>query len=104
MTDDKWKTLQGLKDELFQTRDKDAFDQVVNKIGSFVKESDMTEPQKQKLRGYINNLKEKKKAYWEKYGNKPQYQRKEVYLLRPETEAKLQTLIDVLIQKFNKND
>ena len=32
MTDDKWKTLQGLKDELFQTRDKDAFDQVVNKI------------------------------------------------------------------------
>lgn len=102
MTDDKWKNLQGLKDELFKTKDEASFNEVVNKIGAFVKESDMTEPQKQKLRDYTNNLKEKKKAYWEKFANKPQYQKKEVYLLRPETEAKLQQLLDVLINKYNK--
>ncbi len=104
MTDEKWKALQGLKDELFATRTEADFNEVVNKIGSFVKESDMTEPQKQKLREYTNNLKEKKKAYWEKYGNKPQYQRKEVYLLRPETETKLQQLLDVLIAKYSKEE
>lgn len=102
MTDEKWKNLQGLKDELFQTRDKDAFDQVVNKIGTFVKENDMTEAQKQKLRDYTNNLKEKKKAYWEKFANKPKYQKKEVYLLREETEKKLQKLLDLIIIRMEQ--
>ena len=100
MTDEKWKNLQGLKDELFKTKDEASFNEVVNKIGAFVKENDMTEAQKQKLRDYTNNLKEKKKAYWEKFANKPQYQKREVYLLRPETEAKLQQLLDVLINKY----
>lgn len=100
MTDEKWKNLQGLKDELFQTRDKDAFDQVVNKIGTFVKENDMTEAQKQKLRDYTNNLKQKKKDWWEKQANKPAYQKKEVYLLRPETEEKLRTVLDLIAKRL----
>jgi hypothetical protein len=102
MTDEKWKALQGLKDELFQTKDEATFNEVVNKIGAFVKESDMTEQQLQKLRDYTNNLKEKKKAYWERQANKPQYQKKEVYLLRPETEAKLQQLLGILVSKYSK--
>lgn len=100
MTDDKWKTLQGLKDELFKTKDEASFNEVVDKIGSFVKESDMTEPQKQKLRDYTNNLKQKKKDWWNKQANKPQYQKKEVYLLRPETEEKLQTVLDLIAKRL----
>ena len=101
MTDEKWKNLQGLKDELFKTKDEASFNEVVNKIGAFVKENDMTEAQKQKLRDYTNNLKEKKKAYWEKFANKPQYQKREVYLLREETEKKLQQLLDLIIIKYS---
>ena len=100
MTDEKWKTLQGLKDELFKTKDETSFNEVVNKIGSFVKESDMTEDQKQKLREYTNNLKQKKKDWWEKQANKPAYQKKEVYLLRPETEEKLRTVLDLIAKRL----
>ena len=103
MTDDKWKTLQGLKDELFKTKDEASFNEVVNKIGEFVKAAnDMTEPQKQKLRDYTNNLKQKKKDWWEKQANKPQYQKKEVYLLREETEKKLQKLLDLIIIRMEQ--
>lgn len=102
MTDEKWKTLQCLKDELFRTNDEASFNEAVNKIGAFVKENDMTEAQKQKLREYTNNLKQKKKDWWEKQANKPQYPKKEVYLLRPETEAKLQQLLDLIIIKYSK--
>lgn len=102
MTDEKWQALQGLKDELFKTKDETSFNEVVNKIGEFVKAAnDMTEPQKQKLRDYTNNLKQKKKDWWEKQANKPQYQKKEVYLLREETEKKLQQLLDLIIIKYS---
>lgn len=101
MTDEKWQALQGLKDELFKTKDETSFNEVVNKIGEFVKAAnDMTEPQKQKLRDYTNNLKQKKKDWWEKQANKPAYQKKEVYLLRPETEEKLRTVLDLIAKRL----
>ena len=98
---EKWQALQGLKDELFTTKTEASFNEVVNKIGAFVKENNLTEDQKKKLREYTNNLKQKKKEWWEKQANKPQYQKKEVYLMREETEKKLQQLLDVLINKYN---
>lgn len=100
MVNAKWEAVQSLKNDLFATRNENDFNEVVKKIGETINsDPTFTEQYKQKQRDYINNLREKKKVYWAKYGNKPQYQKKEVYLLRPETEAKLQQLLDVLIAK-----
>jgi len=108
MTDEKWKTLQGLKDELFRTKDEASFNEAVNKIGAFVKENDMTEAQKQKLRDYTNNLKQKKKDWWEKQMNKPAYTPKSSYIFR-EDEGKAfvqlcNALAAYLTQKTNDSD
>lgn len=97
---EKWQALQGLKDELFATKTEATFNEVVNKIGAFVKENNLTEDQKKKLRDYAKNLKQKKKDWWEKQANKPQYPKKEVYLLRPETEEKLQAVLDLIAKRL----
>ena len=100
MVNAKWEAVQSLKNDLFATRNENDFNEVVKKIGDVINaDPTFTEQYKQKQRDYINNLREKKKVYWAKYGNKPAYTKKEVYLLRPETEAKLQQLLDVLIAK-----
>ena len=100
MPNEKWETVQALKNDLFATRTESDFNAVVQKIGETINsDPTFTEQYKQKQRDYINNLREKKKVYWAKYGNKPAYTKKEVYLLRPETEIKLQQLLDVLITK-----
>ena len=103
MCNEKWEAVQALKNDLFATRNENDFNAVVKKIGETINsDPTFTEAYKQKQRDYINNLREKKKAYWAKYGNKPAYAKKEVYLLREETEKKLQQLLDVLINKYNK--
>lgn len=100
MSNEKWETVQVLKDELFATRNENDFNEVVKKIGEVINgDPTFTEQYRQKVRDYVHNLKAKKQEYWKKYGNKPAYAKKEVYLLRPETEAKLQQLLDVLIAK-----
>lgn len=101
MPNEKWEAVQSLKNELFATKNETDFNETVKKIGDVINaDPTFTEQYKQKQRDYINNLREKKKTYWAKYGNK-QFQRKEVYLLRPETEAKLQQLLELLINKYS---
>lgn len=103
MSNEKWEAVQALKNDLFATRNENDFNEVVKKIGETINsDPTFTEQYKQKQRDYINNLREKKKTYWSKYGNKPAYTKKEVYLLRPETEAKLQQLLELLINKYSR--
>lgn len=104
MSNEKYEEIQGLKDELFKTKDEASFNEVVKKIGDVINaDPTFTEQYKQKQRDYINNLREKKKEFWKKYPPK-NYTKKEVYLLREETEKKIQQLLDVLIAKFSKEE
>lgn len=95
-------------DKLYKSRTKEEWDNLIS--GELKEQSELV---KQHVPGNYANwhnwvksrtdkMREYKKPYWEKQANRPQYQRKEVYLLRPETEVKLQQLLDVLITKFNK--
>lgn len=100
MVNAKWEAVQSLKNDLFATRTESDFNAVVEKIGETINsDPTFTEQYRQKVRDYVHNLKAKKQEYWKRYGNKPAYTKKEVYLLRPETEIKLQQLLDVLIAK-----
>lgn len=103
MVNAKWEAVQSLKNDLFATRNENDFNEVVKKIGETINsDPTFTDQYKQKVRDYVHNLKAKKQEYWKKYGNKPAYTKKEVYLLREETEKKLQNLLDILINKYNK--
>lgn len=103
MCNEKWEAVQSLKNELFATKNETDFNETVKKIGDVINgDPTFTELYKQKQRDYINNLREKKKTYWAKYGNKPAYAKKEVYLLREETEKKLQNLLDLITKKYER--
>ena len=103
MSNEKWEAVQCLKNELFATRNENDFNEVVKKIGEVINgDPTFTEQYRQKVRDYVHNLKAKKQEYWKKYGNKPAYAKKEVYLLREETEKKLQNLLDLITKKYER--
>ena len=55
------------------------------------------------VKGRTDKMLEYKKVYWENQAQGVKtYTKKEVYLLREETEKKLQTLLDVLINKYSQ--
>lgn len=101
MTDEKYQKIQGLKDELFQSKTEEAFNEVLSKLGEAVNaDPTLSDTYKEKLRGYVKNLRTKKQEYWKKFSNKPAYAKKEVYLLRPETEEKLQAVLDLIAKRL----
>lgn len=103
MVNAKWEAVQSLKNELFATRTESDFNAVVQKIGETINsDPTFTEQYRQKVRDYVHNLKTKKQEYWKKYSNKPAYAKKEVYLLREETEKKLQNLLDLITKKYER--
>lgn len=96
-----YQKIQGLKDELFQTKTEEAFNEALKKLGDAVNtDPTLTDAYKEKLRGYVKNLRTKKQEYWQKFANRPAYQKKEVYLLRPETEVKLQAVLDLIAKRL----
>ena len=85
MTDGKYQKIQGLKDELFQSKTEEAFNEVLEKLGEAVNaDPTLSDTYKEKLRGYVKNLRTKKQEYWKKFANKPTYTPKSSFIFREE--------------------
>lgn len=105
MTDGKYQKIQGLKDELFQSKTEEAFNEVLEKLGEAVNaDPTLSDTYKEKLRGYVKNLRTKKQEYWKKFANKPAYAPKSSFIFREEEGKAFIGLCNALTAYLNRHN
>lgn len=95
-------------DKLYKSKTKQEWDDLINGELKVMSElcrqhtPEQFDGWREWVKSRTDKMREFKKPWWERQANRQAYVKKEVYLLREETEKKLQQLLDVLITKFSK--